>query len=522
MFDLIIRNGQIIDGSGKPSYEGDIGVKAGKITAIASLQGESAVQTIEAQGKVVAPGFIDVHNHSDGWLLQNSHFWPKTSQGFTTEVLMADGISYAPTLPQHAREWIHYLRGLNGLRMHDYTGWESLNDYVQLIHKNNVQNFAIHIPYANVRVKAAGWNAHQLDDYTWRLVEHDLRCGMELGAVGLSTGLDYISQCHASTEELIKACQVIAEYKGLYVSHIRYKQGLFPALREAVEIGKRSGVKVHVSHLKATSPEQLEELLQFIDRVAMCECDFSFDIYPYLAGSTMLNYWLPYEVWNNGPLAVAGKLTDPQIQQKFAQYIQQLGKPLDQLHLAWTAGHSGIDHIGQTLADYVAQSGQLSHDCFLNLLWEDALSTLLVIQEGEDRLVYPLLKHEAFMLGTDGIYQTDSVVHPRVYGSTGRMLGTCVRDEKLFSLENAVHKMTGKPAQRFGLAPRGVLQVGHPADIVIFDAEAIADQATYSEPHAPCDGIEHVIVQGEIIVAQSEPCETNSLTLPGQFVAAKF
>lgn len=521
MFDLIVRNGVVIDGTGAARRRADVAIVDTRVAAVGDLSAATASRTIDASARIVAPGFIDVHNHSDGWLLKTPHLTPKTTQGFTTEVLMADGISYAPVDERTATPWFFYLRSLNGLRIDEFRGWRTLADYLAALDRRCAQNAAVHVPYANVRTLACGFGRHAVDDFQRSQIADEIRRGMEAGAVGLSTGLDYIAQCFATTDELIDACRVVARHGGLYVSHIRYKRGLLPALEEAVEIGRRSGVKVHISHLKGQAPQQVDEVLAFLDR-ARREVDLSFDVYPYQPGSTMLNFLLPYEVWEDGPLAALAKLELPEIRARFAAGLQRYRLPLDQIHIAWVPGKENAHHQGKTLARYVADMGLPAEEALCNLLIEERLAVLLVFNEGIDELVGPFLAHDLYMMGTDGIYFPDGVVHPRMYGCTGRLLGRCVRDQRLFSLEDAVHKLSGRPAERFGLRERGVLREGAWADLVVFDPETVADRATYENPHQPTVGIDHVLVNGTPIVENGLPVDIPADGWPGRALQAEF
>jgi N-acyl-D-amino-acid deacylase len=295
--------------------------------------------------------------------------------------------------------------------------------------------------------------------------------------------------------ELIDACRVVAELGGLYVTHMRYKRGLLPALHEAIEIGRQSGVKVHISHLKAPS-QQTEEVLTLLD-AARKDVDLSFDVYPYQPGSTMLNYLLPYEVWEDGPLAAMGKLTDSRVRARFAEGLRAYRLPLDEIHIAWTLTER---HHGLRLSEFVRQSGLPPEEALINLLIEERLAVLLVFNEGDDRLVHPFLQHDLFLLGSDGIYHERGAVHPRVYGSAPRVLGPLVRDARLFSLEEAVRKMTSAPAERFRLPDRGLLREGAWADLVVFDPSTVADRATFAEPHQKSIGIEYVMAAGRILI----------------------
>ncbi len=520
MFDIIIKNGALIDGNRAPRYRADVGIQGDHIQQIGNLSAAEAQQVIDARGKIVAPGFVDVHTHTDAWLLKTPHFISKTSQGFTSEVIMADGISYAPVKPSNVHEWIYYLRALDALRFEEYQGWESLAGYMALLDQKTAQNVITHIPYANLRVMACGFGRQVPDDYQMRSIIAEVERGMAEGAVGLSTGLDYLTQGFATTGELMAACRPMAAAQGLYVTHVRYKKGTLAGVREAVEIGQRAGVPVHISHLKGTTPQEIEELLTYIDRVATQEVDFSFDVYPYLPGSTMLNYLLPYEVWEDGPLAVVSKLKDPAIRAKFAHGLQSARYSLDEVHIAWLPGKENSHYQGKTLSEYIAAVNLPPADALCNLLIEENLAVLLVFHYGDDTLVEPFLAHERYMMGSDGIFHEDGVIHPRQYGSAARLLGPCVRDKKLFSLEEAVYKLSAYPAERFGLANRGRLQEGYFADLVIFDPETVSDRATYADPHQYAAGIEHVLVNGVPIIQQGGPVEDLPEPLPGR--ALKF
>lgn len=514
MFDVIIKNGTIIDGTRTPGYRGDLGIQGDRIKEIGDLSNSPANEVFDATDLVVAPGFVDVHNHSDGWLLKTPHITSKTTQGFTTEVIMSDGISYAPVTKENASEWIYYLRALNTLRQEEYSGWETLEDYLSTLDGRIAQNVATQIPYANLRVKACGFGRAVPDDYQMKLIIAEVEEAMDMGAVGLSTGLDYITQCFSTTDELVEACRPMAAKQGLYVTHMRYKKGTIAGLKEAVEIGKRAGVPVHISHLKGRDEREVQEVLNFINTVAMEEVDFSFDVYPYLPGSTMLNFLLPYEVWEDGPLGVIQRLHDRSIRRKFRDFLNQLS--LESTHIAWVAGKENSHHQGKNLATYIEEVGLAPEDALSNLLIEENLAVLLVLHGGDDKLVHPFLQHEKYMMGSDGIFHEDGAIHPRQYGSATRVLGPCVRDHNLFSLEEAVYKLSAYPAKRFGLKDRGTLEVGRFADVVVFDSKTVSDKATYRQPHQYSVGINDVIVNGVPIISDGKAIQTPAEELPGR------
>ncbi|MGE0755674.1 MAG: amidohydrolase family protein [Pirellulaceae bacterium] len=516
MFDILIRGGSVLDGTRAPRFRADIGLRGDRIADVGDLKGAVARQTFDADGLCVAPGFIDVHNHSDGWLLKRPQLVAKTSQGFTTEVIAADGISYAPVNEHTAAAWMFYLRSLNGLRIDEYRGWRSLSDYLDAIAGRNVQNVAAHLPYANIRSLVCGWGRAAVDDFQMRQIRYEVQRGMDEGAVGISTGLDYISQCFATTEELVEACSEMAPYGGLYVTHMRYKKSLLPALREAVAIGRKAGVPVHVSHLKGSSPAEVEQVLEFVDHVARREVDFTFDVYPYQPGSTMLNFLLPYEVWEDGPLAVIDKLQHPSVRARVAAGFEACRIDWDRVHIAWVASKENTEHQGKTIRQFVADRGVPLVDALCDLLIEERLAVLCVVDGGDDSWVRPMLQHDLYMMGSDGIYFDDAVVHPRLYGSAGRLLGPCVRDWRLFTLEEAVYKLSGFAARRFGLADRGIVRAGACADVVVFDPQQVTDRATLKKPAQLTEGLRAVFVNGVLIFRDGQPMALPPGPLPGR------
>lgn len=498
---LLFHGGTVIDGTGAPRRRADVLVEGDRMIAVEPLESVSAARVIDCTGLVVAPGFIDVHNHSDGWLLKTPNFESKTLQGFTTEVLMSDGIAYAPVSPQNAADWIYYLRSLDGLELADYRGWQSIADYLTLLDRRTAQNVLAQIPYANVRVLAKGWGRAAPDDGQMRHMQQLVSEAIEAGAVGISTGLDYIAQCFATTDEIAEVCQALRPSAGVYATHIRYKKGILAGVKEAVEIGRRAGVPVHISHLKCDAAAEAEELLAYIDRVAMHEVDFSFDVYPYTPGSTMLNYFLPYEVWEDGPLSAMPKLMCPDVRRRLAAYLAHPARPrLEQIRIAWVGSKPGSNYQGWTLERYVAHTGRSPADAICELLISENLAALLVVSSGDEQAVEPFLAHPRQMVGSDGIWFPDGPVHPRQFGSAPRMLGPMVRSRRLFSLEEAVRKLSGWPAERFRLADRGVVRRRAIADLVVFDPETVADRASYDEPRQHPVGIEHVFVSGVPIV----------------------
>ncbi len=489
----------MIDGTRRPRFRADIGVTGDRITAVGDLSAASAASTIDVTGRIVAPGFIDVHNHSDGWMLKNPDLLIKVRQGFTTEVLMSDGISYAPMDALTAPEWLYYLRSLDGLRMDEYDGWETIAEFHQKFDRTCLQNSMTQVPYANVRTLVRGFRGGAVDDLQRKVILSEIRKGMEEGATGLSTGLDYVNQWYATTDELVDAASAIRERDGLYVTHIRYKHGLLPGVKEAVEIGRRAGVKVHISHLKPLADGDAELLLNYIDKEARHEVDFSYEVYPYQPGSTMAHFMLPYEVWDEGPLAVPGKLYKPETLSRIRRAFDNYRVALDGIHIGWVPSSENKHWQGTTLADYARAMQKPIELALVNLLVEERMAVLLVFGNQSDELMRPMLQHELGMIGSDAIYFPDSKIHPRAAGTAPRVLGRAVKEWNVLSMEDAVYKLAAFPAARFGAVDRGIVADGKFADLVVFDPETIMDCSTFTEPHEPPEGISHVVINGQLV-----------------------
>lgn len=518
MFETVIRGGNVVDGTRTRAFRADVGISEDRITAVGDLSGAESRKIIDAFGQVVAPGFVDVHNHSDGWMIREPMQTAKTLQGFTTEVVLLDGIGYAPVDDQTWREWFFYLRALDGLRLSDYEGWQSMEEFGRRLDRRTTQNAMLHVPYANVRSLVCGFGSRPVDDFQMRSIKAEIRKGMEAGAVGLSTGLDYIVQCFASTQELIEACKVVAEFDGLYVPHIRYKLGMLPALDEALHIARESGAHLHISHLKAGTGEAANIVLNWVER-ARKDVSLSFDVYPYMPGSTMLSYLLPYEIWENGPLAALGQLQKPGVQERFRDGLRQYKLDLDGIRIAWVQSKENSVHQGSLLSEYVEFTGLPAEEALLNLLIEERLAVLCVYLEGDDRLIDSFLQHDLYMMGSDGIYAAGGMIHPRQFGSGARLLGTCVRDHGLMSIEDAVYKLSGHAADRFGMKDRGVIREGAIADVVVFQPDEVHDRATYDAPQQNATGITEVFVSGTAVVHEGEPVPFSSGNpMPGRLV----
>jgi N-acyl-D-aspartate/D-glutamate deacylase len=464
-FDLIIRDGSLIDGNGAPAFAGDIGVRDDRIAAVGAIQGEGG-REIDARGLAVAPGFIDVHAHDDGALLSTPMDF-KLMQGVTTDIVGNCGAGLAPRDPSQpplpGTELV-----LGSLPESD---WRMFGEYMEALDRAELAvNAGCFVPHGAVRYRTLGMDRREPDNNELARMRDDVAEGMAAGALGLSTGLIYPPGAFARTEEIIALAEVAAAHGGLYMTHMRDEGArLMEAIEEAVRIAREAGLPLEISHHKAAGREnwgKTERSLALIERGREAGVDVNFDAYPYTAGSTILAVMARRRETGPDDVLIASVRDHPEFEGKtLAQLADMLDVPADE-----------------------AAQRVLEAD-------PGAVGVFFMMDEADVRRV---LAHPLCMIGSDGISSPTGKPHPRLYGTFPRVLGTYVREERLFSLEEGVRKMTSLPAHRFGLRDRGELREGLAADIVVFDPETIADRATYEEPRQYPDGIEYVIVNGEI------------------------
>ena len=479
-YDTLIRNGQVIDGTGAPARRADVAVAGGRIAAVGTVEGE-AERDIDATGLVVAPGFIDVHSHDDIALLNNPGLDFKAGQGVTTVVCGNCGAGAAPA---NDRLQQFYARGLEGILgpISDFT-WQSLGEFYQAVRAARpAVNAAFLVPHGVLRVTAMGWERRAPSGDELATMKEHLAEGMDNGAIGLSTGLMYRPGAYAETEELIALARVAARFGGLYVSHIRNEgAGLLDSVREAIRIGEEAELPVQISHHKASGRANwglTEQSLSIIEEARARGLDVTIDAYPYSAAST----------------ALAALVTRGQLVRGLA--------PNDILVASVKHQHQ---YEGKRLDEVAAMMDLPVDDAIQRLLREEentVVAVMFIMEEGDVRRV---LQHPTCMIGSDGIPSPTGKPHPRLYGTFPRVLGHYVREEGLFSLEEAVRRMTSLPADKFRLADRGRIAEGAWADLTIFDPERIADTATYDDPRRYPSGIAHVFVNGEPVVTGGVP-----------------
>ncbi|HJZ55778.1 MAG TPA: D-aminoacylase [Gemmataceae bacterium] len=512
MFDILIRNGRIIDGSGLPWFRADVAVSGGRIAAVGQLRTAQAKQTLDAAGKIVCPGFVDAHVHGDLALLADPYHEPAVRQGVTTYVLGQDGVAFAPGSPETQQYMRRYTAGFNGNFPTPGKQWRTVADYLALFDNNCAINVCTLVPNGNVRMEAMGLDPRKPTADELKVMRRLVREGMEQGAVGLSSGLDYVPSLYADENELSELCAEIAPFGGVYVTHMRgYNQQKAPgALAEVFAIGRQAGCAVHVSHFNCLA----EQTIPLLDAARGEGVDVTFDLYCYLYGSTIVAMVaLPPEVLEGGIDAALNRLRDPAVRKSLEPAFANPRFPIETLRLASVPSDTYRHLEGMTLPEAAKSSGRSVLDFTCDLLVATNLAAGCVIRHFAQRQesdIPRLMRHPLMMGGSDGIY-IGGKPHPRGTGCFARYLGHHVRTGD-WSLEEAVMKGSYHTARRFGLKDRGLVREGMAADVVVFDPKTIADRSTFDDGKQLAVGVEHVLVNGEPVLLNGE----RTRALPGR------
>lgn len=518
MFDIVITNGWIIDGTGLPRYRADVGIAGDRIIALGRLGTAEAKQRIDATGKIVAPGFIDTHVHGDLMLLADPYHEPAIRQGVTTYIIGQDGESLAPSsLP--TREYMrHYTAGFNGnpeveaTRFLQEPGFLSVADFLAHFDRRCALNVAYLIPNGNVRMEVMGLETRPATADELHKMARLVREGMEQGAVGLSSGLDYIPSRYADTAELTALCRELAPFAGVYVTHMRRydPDGLAGSMDEVFQIGREADCAVHISHFNS----QAELAIPRLDAAYAQGVDVTFDLYCYLAGSTILGMIaLPPWMQEGGIAPTLARLQDGQVRQRLREWFAAPRISLEKVWLSHIPDTTFHHYEGQTLEQAANAARKPLGDFVCDLLSACNMMVGCVaphLRRGEPD-VQALMRHPAMMAGSDGIY-IGGYPHPRGWGCFARYLGHYVRDTKTWPLEEAVAKLSGHAARRYGLKDRGFLREGLTADVVVFDPATIRDRSTYEQGRQLAEGVQTVIVNGAIALHQGQ----RTTALPGR------
>ena len=511
-YDLLIENGTVVDGSGEPGFAAAVGVRDGRLTVV---RGDAdASQRIDATGLVVAPGFIDLHSHSGLMIFADPLLEPKVRQGVTTEVIGVDGLSYAPIPdPADLEALAHMNAGLDGRPDIAYD-WSSVESYLDRL--DGLQpsvNLALLVGNSALRMSAVGWDEVEATEADVANMRAMLREAMEQGAIGLSSGLDYPPGAYATTEELAQLTNEAARHGGFYHTHVRYSLGdrYLDPFREAIEIGRRGQGPAHITHFyhRQTFPGGPGPMLALVDDARADGLDVTFDTYPYEWASTRLLIMIPPWVQSGGPIRTKERLADASVRDRIRTELAERGvlyagrRAWDDVRLGAFTRPELLRWEGRTLADVIADRGDDPVDVVCDLLLDEDLRVNQVTAGPWTESLRDFIRHPVGMIGTDSTFVGEKP-SPRTYGSFPRVLGQFVREEALVSLEEAVRCMTSAAAARLGLTDRGLIRDGLAADLVVLDPARVRSNATYEEPRRFPDGIDWVVVGGEVVVERGE------------------
>jgi N-acyl-D-amino-acid deacylase len=528
--DLIIRGGTVIDGTGRSGVVADVGVEGDRIVAVGDLAAATAPQEHQAAGLVVCPGFIDTHTHSDLTLLVDGRAESKIRQGVTTEVTGNCSFSPYPIRPGHT-EILKRFDMQEALQTIE-CDWTDLDGYARRLEAAGIAlNVAPLVGNAALRIAVLGEDEGEATPDQIREMQRLTDQAMEQGAFGLSVGLTLVPSCYATTNELIELSRIAARYGRMYIQHSRIWAGWHETtIHEAVEIGRAAGCGVQISHQAIIDSRQFgaaPALVAIMEEARATGVDIMYDAYPYIAAGSHLDQLLPTWVQQGGVATMLARLDDPATRQRAIAdtragwfgglpfdwsklFITEVGREESKRYLGWS--------FQQVADDWGVEGAEVAIDLIRS---ERNNVGIVMFNRDEDDARY-FLQHPLGMIGSDGssVAPTgpfaDTQPHPRFYGTYPRILGHYVREEPVFTLETAIYKMTGLPAERFGLRDRGVIAPGKSADLVVFDPANVADQATFAAPHRYPLGIRDVFVAGQAVLAGGE----RSDHLPGKVLRA--
>lgn len=522
---VVIRGGIVVDGLGGPPRQADVVIDGDRILGIEPEVGEVDAQVLDASGLVVAPGFINTLSHAWASLQYDRSGPSDVLQGVTTEVF-GEAFSLGPTSPAIAQ--VISEEGLpEGVRVH----YDRLSEGLSALESAGIgPNVASLVGATNLRALGAG-----LEDRRFTPAEADrvaavLREELQEGALGVGTALIYAPGTFADTDELVALCDVVAEYDGLYTSHLRSEgDRLLECLDELVEIARRSGARAEVYHLKAAGRSNWPKMAQAIDRIAAARDEglpITASMYPYTAGGTALMAAVPPRFADGGPLALLERIADPSVRPDVVAAIREPGADWENLYLA-AGGGAGIVLVhpdgNRSLAAIAEERGADEVEALIDLVLEDPTAGALYFIIAEENIQLGL-RQPWVSIGSDASApdvrgpEAAGPTHPRAYGTFARILGRYVREERLVPLEEAVRRMTSLPADVFRLTGRGRLEPHAFADVAVFDPLAIADLATYEDSHRYATGVRHVLVNGQLVVEEGAVTGT----LPGRRLRRAF
>jgi N-acyl-D-aspartate/D-glutamate deacylase len=528
-FDVLIKNGSIVDGSGNPAYIGDVGINADTIAAIGNLEKATGTIEIDAIGMAVAPGFINMLSWATESLIEDGRSMCDIKQGITLEVF-GEGWSMGPLTEKIKKEE----QESQGDIKFDIT-WTTLDEYLQYLADKGIStNVASFVGATTLRVNTVGYEDRAPTPQEMDSMKLMVKQAMEDGALGVGSSLIYAPAFYSSTEELIELCKVAAEYDGMYISHMRSEGSrLLESLDELIRIANEAGIRAEIYHLKESGKDnwdKFDTVVAKVDSARAAGLHITADMYNYIAGSTGLDASMPPWVQEGGYDKWAERLQDLAIRKKVKE---EMMTPTDQWEsLMQAAGdpskillvgfrNDSLKYLtGKTLKEVAELRGTSPEETAMDLVVQDGsrVGTIYFLMSEENvkkQIALPWMSFgsDAGSLATEGVF-LKSNTHPRAYGNVARLLGKYVREEKVISLEEAVHKLSQLPASNLKIKKRGSLATGYYADVVIFNPETIIDKATFEKPHQYAEGMVHVFVNGTQVLKDGE----HTGEFPGQVV----
>ena len=513
MFDVKIEGATIYDGKGSEPFRGDIGIRGEKIFAVETNLAEGAKRIINATGKITCPGFIDIHSHSDFSAVINPNLDSKIRQGVTTELVGNCGFSACPILDEEHRAELSRKYAGMGIEI----SWKWPEEYFAILEGNGIAlNVAILVGHGNIRTAVMGRSSSKpTEDELEKMKEIADRCLRE-GAFGISTGLVYPPGTFSAKEEIVELLSAARENGALYTTHMRNEgERLREAVEEAIQCAKEAGVRLQISHLKAIGKNnwgKIEEAFEAIESARGEGLDVTCDRYPYIASSTSLDAVLPSWAYEGGEEKELQRLADKETRAQMAREILEKRPDEDfwsRMIVCCVGSEELKKYEGKTIAEIAGHEGKDCCEAVFDILLRDELQAEMIYFSMCEENLEKVLKKPYTMIGSDGAARADYGVlstgkpHPRVYGTFPRVIARYVR-KGVLGMAEAIAKMTSMPAKKIGLEGRGTISQGDYADIVVFDADKIADTATFDNPHRHPEGIDLVMVNGKVAVEKGE------------------
>lgn len=511
MYDILIKNGTIIDGTGKPMFIGDIGIKEDEIVKIGELHDESGEVEIDATDRFVCPGFVDVNNHSDTFwrIFSNPDLESMVYQGVTTIVGGNCGSSLAPLANA---DTIASVQKWADIRKSN-VNWLTLKEFLDVAEKNELSiNFGTLVGHGTLRRGLLKDEMRNLTEEELAMMKRMLFESLESGALGMSTGLIYTHAKLASKEELVELAKLVKEFNRVYTTHIRgEKEELINAVSEALEVAKNSGVKLHISHLKAMGEKNwklMEEGLKLIEQAKESGVDVTFDVYPYTNTGSVLYVLLPDWVSEGGRRAMLHRLKDPVLRAKAIDEMKKSSFDYSKVEIAVSPLNKTLAR--KSIAEIAESQGKSVEEAVMDTLIASEGMVITSMEVLSEENVEKAIIHPLSIISSNGAgynlehAQSGELVHQRNFGTFPRILSKYVAGKRLLSWEEAIRKMTFLPAEKFGLKKRGKLQEKYFADVVIINRDEIKDLATKENPYQYSKGVDFVLVNGKIVLSEGK------------------